>query len=116
LSDKDKDKIAAATEGLPHNYFSRLHSIYSSSNAGKENALTVCDYVFSLRSEVNPSYNYRKEIIKLLCSLSAFFSNNNNNSNNTKSFKEITRQDLLSFLDSYRKPQDVDPLHKWIGT
>jgi hypothetical protein len=36
--------------------------------------------------------------------------------NNTKSFNEITRQDLLSFLDSRHKPEDVDPLHKWIGT
>jgi integrase len=31
-------------------------------------------------------------------------------------FKEITRQDLLSFLDSFRKNESTDPLHKWIGT
>jgi integrase len=48
----------------------------------------------------------------LLSRLSTFFNNDNNN----KSFKEITRQDLLSFLDSCRKPEHVDPLHKWIGT
>jgi hypothetical protein len=48
----------------------------------------------------------------LLCSLSTFFNNDNSN----KSFKEITRHDLLSFLDSCRKPEDIDPLHKWIGT
>jgi integrase len=28
----------------------------------------------------------------------------------------ITREDLLSFLDSYRKTEEVDLLHKWIGT
>jgi hypothetical protein len=48
-------------------------------------------------------------MIKLLCNLSAFF-------NNAKSFKEIKREDLLSFLDSRRKPESIDPLHKWIGT
>jgi len=103
--------IAAATEGLPSNCFNRLHNV---SIKQKQNALAICDYVFSLRSEVNPSDNYRRDIIKLLCSLSMFFNNNNNS--NTKSFKEITREEFLSFLDSHRKPEDVDPLHKWVGT
>jgi integrase len=115
LSDEDKDKIAAATEGLPNNYFHRLQIV------GKDNALTICDYISSLRSEVNPSDNYRKEILKLLCSLSTIFSkNNSSNSNNnnakSKSFRKITRQDVLSFLDGRRKPESIDPLHKWIGT
>lgn len=59
-------------------------------------------------SEINPSDHYRRDTIFLLCSLSTFFKN-------TKHFKEITRDDLLSFLGSYRKTEDVDPLHKWIG-
>ncbi len=62
-----------------------------------------------LKSEVNPSDNYRKAAIVLLCSLSTFF-------NNAKPFKEITRDDLLSFLDSHRKIENIDPLHRWIGT
>jgi hypothetical protein len=33
-----------------------------------------------------------------------------------KASKEITREDILSFLDSSRKAESVDPLHKWIGT
>jgi hypothetical protein len=75
----------------------------------KQNALTICDYISSLRSEINPSNHYRNDTIILLCDLSIFFGN-------AKSFKEITRDDLLSFLDGYRKPEDIDPLHKWIGT
>lgn len=35
---------------------------------------------------------------------------------NTKLFKEMTRQDILSFLDSLRKSENSDPQHKWIGT
>jgi integrase/recombinase XerD len=97
------DKVAAATEGLWPNCFDHLHDV------GEQNALTICDYIFSLRSEINPVDNYRKGIITVLCSLSMFF-------NNAKSFKEITREDLLSFLNSRRKPENVDPLHKWIGT
>ena len=67
------DKIAAATEGLSSNCFDHLHDI---GNKQKQNAMTICDYAFSLRSEINPSDNYRKAIIMMLCSLSAFFNNN----------------------------------------
>jgi len=53
------------------------------------------------------SDNYRMILIKVLSRLSVF---------SHKLFREITRDDVLSFLDSYRKPESVDPMHKWIGT
>lgn len=99
--------IKNATEGLFSSYFNYLSKRVLP--ACKDNVLTICDYISSLRSEINPSYSYRRDIITVLCSLSMFFKN-------TKPFKEITRQDLISFLDSYRNAEDVDPLHKWIGT
>jgi hypothetical protein len=78
--------------------------------ANRENTLTRCNYVSSLRSEINPSDDHRKNIIILLSELSIFFKN-------TKRFKEdMTREDMLSFLDSFRKTESADPLHKWIGT
>jgi integrase len=104
-------KIENATEGLLPNCFNRLQNrVLSAGPKGKENALIICDYISSLRSEINPSDNYRKVVIILLCDLSMFFNSS------TKSFNGITRQDLLSFLDSRRKPESTDPLHKWIGT
>jgi endonuclease III-like uncharacterized protein len=102
-----KRKIENATEGLSSNCFNHLFDMILPGS--KENALTICDYISSIKSEINPSDHYRKSTILLLCNLSIFFKN-------AKSFKEITREDLLSFLDSYRKPESVDPLHKWIGT
>ena len=94
-------------KGLSSNCFNHLFDMILPGS--KENALTICDYISSIKSEINPSDHYRKSTILLLCNLSIFFKN-------AKSFKEITREDLLSFLDSYRKPESVDPLHKWIGT
>ncbi|MFL6482444.1 MAG: hypothetical protein ACJ70R_05910 [Nitrososphaera sp.] len=38
------------------------------------------------------------------------------NNKNNKSFRELERHDITAFLDKYRKPEDVDPLHRWIGT
>src|SRR5918911_2822631 len=104
-----KTMIQNAMEGLSSRCFNLLSNRVLPGSRGKENALTICDYMSSLRSEINPSDNYRRDNIIMLCDLSIFFSN-------AKSFKEITRKDLLSFLDSYRKAENVDPLHKWIGT
>jgi len=28
----------------------------------------------------------------------------------------MTREDVLSYLDKSRKPEDEDPLHKWKGS
>jgi len=28
----------------------------------------------------------------------------------------MTRQDVIDYLESFRKPESVDPLHQWIGT
>ena len=61
-----------------------------------------------MRTEMNLTDNYRRDIIRGLAHFSIFYNN--------KSFKQITRDDLISFLDSFRKPESVDPLHKWIGT
>ena len=77
--------------------------------ANKQNTLTICDYVTSLKSEINPSNYYRRNTIILLCKFSMFFKN-------VKSYKEITREDILLFLDTRRKIETEDPLHKWIGT
>jgi integrase len=35
---------------------------------------------------------------------------------NRESFNQMTRQHILSFLDSLRKSETSDPQHKWIGT
>ena len=62
-----------------------------------------------MKTEVNLSDHYRMDVIRLLTALSNHFQNN-------LSFKQMTRDNILAFLDSFRKPEDADPLHKWIGT
>jgi integrase len=104
---KIKRKIEIAVEGLPFQCFNFLHNKVLPAN--KENALTICDYISSIKSEINPSNSYRKHTVILLCTFSIFFKN-------AKLFKDVTREDILSFLDSFRKIESVDPLHMWIGT
>ncbi|HEY9385849.1 MAG TPA: site-specific integrase [Nitrososphaeraceae archaeon] len=96
-------RIEIATEGLLP-YFSR--TLYH--KLPYENALTIANYIISMKTEINPSLNYRKENIRVLCQLSKYC--------NHKPFKSLTRENILEFLDSFRKPEASDPLHNWIGT
>ena len=98
-------KIDIATEGLELQYVNRLRTLRP------ENAMTIVNYIQAMRTEINLSDNYRKLNIFLLSDLSRFHNDNNN-----KLFKQMSRDDILSYLDSLRKPEAADPLHKWIGT
>jgi integrase/recombinase XerD len=105
-NDTDIRKIQTATDGLGRDSYNALASRVLPQNRG--NAITICDYVTSMKHEVNLSDNYRNLVILSLCRFSLFFKNE-------ISFKDMTRDDLLSHLDHFRKPENVDPLHKWIG-
>jgi hypothetical protein len=96
-------KIGLITEGLSRQYTDRLYKIR------RDNALAIADFISSMKTEINLSYNHIKNHIMILTLLSQFH-------NNEKSFKQMTREDILSYLDKLRKPESNDPLHKWIGS
>jgi integrase len=99
-------KIEDVASGLVP-YFSNILRKVLLSN--KDNGLTIIAYINAMMTEVNLSDNYRRDLIFVLSTFSNYFQNK-------LSFKEITRDNLLAFLDSFRKPESIDPLHKWIGT
>ena len=73
-----------------------------------ENAVAIADYILAMKTETNLADTTRTNIIKILCLISRFHKN--------KGFKNMTREDVLQYLDSARKPDESDVLHKWIGT
>jgi integrase len=95
-------KIDDAASGLRREFSRDLHSI------SEENALTIANYILAMRVEINLSDSYRLNVISILCKFSKCQAN--------KRFEAIDRKDILAFLDSLRKPDISDPLHKWIGT
>ena len=99
-------KVDLVTAGL-RAYYARC--LKNEREVSRNNALTICNYVMSMKTEINLSDNYRGANIILLAKLSKFFKSR-------KSFNQMTREDILSFLDSLRKPETLDPLHKWVGT
>ena len=95
-------RIDETTAGLAASFAKQLHSI------SEHNASTIIEYIASMKSEVNLADHYRRDLIVMLCRFTKY--------NDDKTFKDLTRSDILRFLDSFRKTEDQDPLHKWIGT
>ena len=100
LFDRKVDLITAGLQ--PH-----LNK-YLKDEVSRENTSVICDYITAMKTEINLSDNYRTVSVRLLIQFSIF--------HNQKSFNLISREDILAFLDSLRKPESVDPMHKWVGT
>ena len=96
LFERKVDLIAA---GLPIGYSKCLKE-----GVSQDDALVICNYI-SMETEINLSDNYRGANIILLAKLLKFFKGR-------KSYNQITREDVLSFLDGLRKPETLDLLHK----
>jgi hypothetical protein len=75
----------------------------------KENALTVCDYIISMKREINPRLYTIRTIIQFLSELSKTVGVE-------KQFQDMTRDDILLYLDKCRKLENEDPMHRWIGS
>jgi integrase/recombinase XerD len=101
-------KLEIVTASLPREHSILLEKI------PREDASTIMDYMISLNAEVNPSINYRKDIIKCLTRFCHY--KHLSYSKKQISLKQLDRKDVLKFLDSLRKSEIADPLHKWIGT
>jgi uncharacterized protein YihD (DUF1040 family) len=101
-------KIALATEGFTTHKFCEL-VLKDRNRLSKENALIICDYVVVMRREVNPRLNYKRNTIQFLSELSKA-------AGVEKKFIDMTKDDIICYLDKCRKTENEDPLHKWIGS
>jgi integrase/recombinase XerD len=99
----DNDKtLEAATVGLDLRFVRLLKQ------QSKQNAFTLSKYLLGMNSEINPSVSHKESQLKTLCYLSDF--------HNQKAFSNMRREDILMYLDTHRKTEESDPLHKWVGT
>jgi hypothetical protein len=98
LSDQ---RLNNALDGLEEYFYDHLKNRIS-----KLNALTIVNYILAMKVETNLSTNHKRGVVTSLKLLSQFLDD--------KPFKEMTKEDLLAFLDSIRRPETKDPTHKWI--
>ncbi len=94
-------KIETITHGFQPHYRNKLLAM-SPSQAG-----IIVDYILAMKTEFNPKPSTVKNLLTFLIHISGFHKH--------KAFKEMNREDIPSYLDSYRKSEEVDPQHQWIG-
>jgi integrase len=110
ISNPQSKSIADNLEKLVQhqsNYIKRLFR--EMLDANPSNALIISDYVIAEEAEINIQESTKCDKIKKLCLLSRFF-------HHKKCFSEMAKSDILSYLNSLRKPNDIDPTHRSIGT
>lgn len=109
-SDEEKElekKLESITKSLRKQYFK--NSLVTLSKKNIENARTICNYIISEQTEINIKDSTKESKIKILVWLSNHFQDQ-------KSFKDMTKYDILAFLNIRRKSILEDPYQKWIGS
>ena len=72
------------------------------------NSLIIYNYIVAQKNEQNIKESTVEGIIKKLVWLSSYLKH--------KSFSDMTKEDILDYLNSIKKPPELDPTHKSIGT
>jgi hypothetical protein len=96
-------KIETTTKGLQQFYKKHLTELPS------QQAIVICNYVTAVGNEIKLSDKYRSSIIYTLVDLSKRIGK-------TKRFRDFTRVDVLKYLNHFKKDDNIDQSHKWIGT
>ena len=87
-------KIDSITNGLSRPYFNKILKELVKKNL--ENAIIICDYIIAEQIEINIKNSTKESKIKILVWLSNYFQDK-------KSFKDMTKHDILDFLNKLRK-------------
>lgn len=100
---KFENRLQSAIEGLTP-YFQKLLL-----KIPTQNSVYIVDYVINdLKKENNASINYIRMNVYAIVDLAIH--------SKKQDLKTITRENTLSYLDSLKKSETEDQMHKWIGT
>ena len=64
----------------------------------------INDYITAMQTEINLSKGYKTLTIEILTKLSQFHKD--------KPFANMKREDIIAYINSLRKPDAQDPMHK----
>ena len=98
-----RQRITEATLDLNKRYYALMAERMSIHNAD-----ILANFIISCRKERTIAVNTVMIYIVGISYLENFHKH--------KELDKMDRNDIISFLDSYRKPESIDPLHRWINT
>jgi integrase len=84
------------------------NSLKNMAHKSSYNVKVICEYIMAEQNEINIKESTKEGKIKCLVRLSSYL--------NHKSFNKLSKQDILEYLTSLKKPESIDPQHKSIGT
>jgi integrase len=100
-------KITLATEGFTAKFCE--NALKDRNRISEENSLILSEYIISMKREVNLRLSYIRYTIQFLVEFSKLIGVE-------KQFKDMTKEDIIFYLDNNRKSESEDPLHRWIGS
>jgi hypothetical protein len=106
LKHKLQEKIESITEGALPLYLKSMFSDLASANL--QNAQILYNFLLTGHIEQNLALRTSLNHMQILCYFNRYLA--------YKSFERITKDDVLNYLASLRRPETDDPTHKWIGT
>ncbi len=105
VKDELKEKILSICKNQKQFVEKMLNNLLEKS---KENVLIICDYIIAEQNEINIKESTKEGKIKVIVDLLKFL--------NYKNLRSVEKDDILSYLNKYRKNEEEDPTHRWIGT
>jgi septum formation topological specificity factor MinE len=84
------------------------NSLKNMAQKSSYNVKVICEYIMAEQNEINIKESTKEGKIKCLVRLSSYL--------NHKSFNKLSKQVILQYLTSLKKPESIDPQHKSIGT
>jgi site-specific recombinase XerD len=73
-----------------------------------DNTEIICNYIIAEQNEINIKESTKEGKIKVLADLLRFLKH--------KALSDVSKEDILSYLNRFRKPEEIDAKHSWIGT
>ena len=98
-----RQRITEATLDLNKRYYTLMAERMSIHNAD-----ILANFIISCRKERTIAVN---TVMIYIAGISYL-----ENIHKHKDLDKMDRNDIIYFLDSYRKPESIDPLHRWINT
>jgi site-specific recombinase XerD len=100
-------KTDSITKSCTKAYFNKILKKIAKDNP--ENANIICDYIIAEETEINIKNSTKESRIKVIKWLSNFYKNK-------ISLKQMTKQDILDYLNNLRRTIAEDPTQRWIGS
>jgi len=105
VKDELKEKILLICKNQKQFVVKMLNTLLEKT---EENALIICDYIIAEQNEINIKESTKEGKIKVLVDLLKFL--------NYKNLKDVNKNNISLYLNKYRKNEEEDPTHRWIGT